>query len=163
MRTLLLAVVLAASVLSGFWFRGAEDHSMSLATVIVLSGCVLGADLLGPPKSRNGRIGAALLAGILFATGWYVSGRDLDAALDDCGRNADTVRVALEDYRERTGSYPESLAQLGRETLPGARLLRGTVLQYSRSRDGYVLWYQDGANRFSATHDRKMGLERRYE
>lgn len=163
MRYLFLVVVLAASLVAGLWFRGAEDHSVSPPAVIVLSLCVLMADLLGPPKSRKGRMGAALLSGVLFAAGWYLGGRELNAALDHGARNSETVRVALEDYRERTGEYPESLDELTGFDLPGRRLLRGTVLQYARTDSGYVLWYRDGANHFSATQDHEMGLERRYE
>ena len=131
--------------------------------MIVLAILVLGADLLGPPKSRNGRMGAALAAGILFAGGWYLGGRNLDAALNHCAGKAEEVRAALEDHRETEGEFPESLSELQGFEVPGKRLLRGTMLQYSRTRDGYVLWYRDGEIQFAATQDHKMALERRYE
>ncbi len=163
MRYLLLTLVLAASVAGGFWLGGAEDASVTPATVIVLSISVLAADLLGPPKSRNGRMAAALVAGALFAAGWHLGGRELDAALDDCATKVETVRVALEEHRESTGEFPESLDELEGVELPGSRLLRGHLLQYSRTAGGYVLWYRDGANHFAATQDRQLALERRYE
>ncbi len=163
MRYVLLALVLVFSGIAGIWFRGADDHSVGLATVIVLSLLVLGADLLGPPKSRNGRIGSALLAGFLFAGGWYLGGKNLDAALDDCAGKAEQVRAALENHRETAGEYPASLTELQGFEIPGKRLLRGTVLKYSKTSDGYVLWYQDGPIHFAATQDHKMAVEQRYE
>jgi hypothetical protein len=161
MRRVVLALVLALAAVSGFWFRGANDRSLSLATVVVLALCVLAADLLGPPTNRNGRIATALLAGALFAVGWHFGGRDLESALSDAARNSEAVRSALEDHRLATGGYPHHLDELQGVDIPGRRLLRGTVLRYARTRDGYVLWYDDAGTRFSATHEHEMSLERR--
>jgi hypothetical protein len=163
MRQLLLALVLVAAAATGLWFRGAGHESLSLVTVLVLSLCVLAADLLGPPKSRNGRMVTALLAGGLFAVGWHLGGRDLEAALTDAARNAEVVRAALEEHRRTTGAYPESLRDLDGVEIPGKQLLRGTVLRYIRTRDGYVLWFDDSGRRFSATHEHELSLERSYE
>lgn len=163
MRYLLLSLVLAVSLVAGFWFRGDDDHSVSPPAVIVLSVCVLGADLLGSPKSRPARMGAAAVAGLLFAVGWYFGGRELDAAIDDCAHRAEEVRIALAEYQERTGGFPESLDELPRIELPGKRLLRRSPLQYMRTNEGYVLWYRDGRLHFSATDDHELTLERRYE
>jgi hypothetical protein len=163
MRYVLLSLVLAVALVAGFWFRGDEDHTVSPPAVIVLSVCVLGADLLGSPKSRTARMGAALVAGLLFAVGWYFGGRELDMAIDECAHRAEEVRVALAEYQERTGDYPESLDELSGIKLPGTRLLRGSPLQYQRTNDGYVLWYRDGRLHFSATQGHELSLERRYE
>jgi hypothetical protein len=163
MRQLVLALVLATAAVSGFWFRGAGHQSLSLVTVLVLSLCILGADLLGPPKSRNGRMVTALLAGGLFAVGWHLGGRDLEAALADAAGNAEVVRAALEDHRRTAGEFPESLRDLDGVEIPGVQLLRGTVLRYTRTRDGYVLWFDDSGRRFSATHEHELSLERSYE
>jgi hypothetical protein len=162
MRNLALALVLSVATVAGFWFRGADQRAVSVATVLVLSACVLAADLLGPPKSRNGRMAAALLAGALFAVGWHLGGRDLEAALADAAKNAEVVREALEEHRRTTGAYPESLRDLDGVEIPGKQLLRGTVMRYTRTRDGYVLWYDDAGRRFSATHEHEMSLERSY-
>jgi hypothetical protein len=163
MRVLLLVVALAASLLAGFYFRGDVDHTVSLPTVIVLSVCVLAADLLGPPKSRSARMGAALLAGVLFAVGWYLGGRELDAAIDDCARRAESVRTALAEHRQRTGSFPASPAELVGIEWPGKRLLRASPLQYMRTDDGYLLWYRDGRLTFMSTQEHELSVERRYE
>jgi hypothetical protein len=163
MRYFLLSLVLAASLVAGFWFRGGEDHSVSPVAVIVLSVCVLGADLLGSPKSRPARMGAAVVAGLLFAVGWYFGGRELDVAIDECAHRSEEVRIALARHHDRTGDYPESLDELAGFDLPGDRLLRGSPLQYMRTDEGYVLWYRDGRLHFSASQDHEMSLERRYE
>lgn len=163
MRYFLLTLVLAVSLVAGFWFRGDEDHTVSPPAVIVLSVCVLGADLLGSPKSRSARMGAAVVAGVLFAVGWYFGGRELDAAIDDCAHRAGEVRIALTEYQERTGGFPQSLDELPGIELPGKRLLRPSPLRYMRTDEGYVLWYRDGRLEFSATEDHEFSLERRYE
>jgi hypothetical protein len=163
MRYFLLSLVLAVSVVAGFWFRGDEDHKVSPPAVLVLSVCVLAADLLGSPKSRPARMGAAAVAGLLFAVGWYFGGRELDAAIDDCAHRVEEVRIALADHQERTGGYPESLDELTGIELPGERLLRDSPLRYMRTNEGYVLWYRDGRLEFSATHEHEISLERRYE
>ena len=163
MRYLFLGLVLTASLAAGFWFRGDEGHSVSAPAVIVLSVCVLGADLLGSPKSRTARMGTAVLAGALFAVGWYLGGLELDRAIDEVAHQVESVRGALAEHRERTGSVPETLDELTGFELPGRRLLRPSPLRYLRTEDGYVLWYRDGRLEFSATHDHGLALERRYE
>jgi hypothetical protein len=151
MRNLLLVLVLAVALAAGFYFRGYVDHSVSVPTVIVLSVCVLAADLLGPPKSRPTRMGAAVLAGVLFVVGWHLGGRELETAIDDCAQRAEAVRVALAEHRQRTGSFPASPDELVGLEWPGERLLRKSPLQNMRTEDGYVLWYRDGRLNFTAT------------
>ena len=163
MRVLLLVVVLAASLVGGFFFRGDVDHSVSVPAVIVLSVCVLAADLLGSPKSRTARMGAAVLAGVLFAVGWYLGGRELEAATNDCAQRAEAVRTALAEHRQRTGSFPASPDELVGLEWPGERLLRESPLQYMRTEDGYVLWYRDGRLTFTATEEHELSVERQYE
>jgi hypothetical protein len=163
MRYLLLALVLAASLAGGFYFRGDVDQSMSVSMVIVLSVCVLAADLLGSPKSRTARMGAAVLAGVLFAVGWYLGGRELEAATSDCAQRAGAVRTALAEHRQRTGSFPASPDELIGLEWPGERLLRASPLQYMRTEDGYVLWYRDGRLTFTATEEHELSVERQYE
>jgi hypothetical protein len=159
MRIVLLILVLSVSLLAGFWFRGAEGSAMTIGSVASLAVCVLLADLLGSPKSRTNRIGAAVLAGVLFATGWYAGGRELESAKADCSRRVNDVRGALEDYRQTHGRYPDGLDDLDGVDLPGKRLLRGSLLQYTTTSDGYLLWFRDGRFRFTATHERELFLE----
>lgn len=163
MRQVFLLLVLAAALVGGFFFRGDVDHSVSLPTVIVLSVCILAADLLGSPKSRTARMGAAVLAGVVFAVGWYLGGRELDAATDDCAHRSEEVRAALAEHWERTGSFPASPDELVDFEWPGDRLLRGSPMQYLRTDDGYVLWYRDGRLNFTATEEHELSVERQYE
>jgi len=163
MRQVFLVLVLVAALLGGFYFRGDADHHVSAPTVIVLSVCVLAADLLGSPKSRTVRMAAALIAGALFAAGWYFGGRELDAAIDDCAHRSEEVRAALAEHQQRTGSFPESPDELVGFEWPGDRVLRGSPLQYLRTDDGYAIWYRDGQLHFTATHEHELSVERRYE
>jgi hypothetical protein len=38
--------------------------------------------------------------------------------------------------------------------VPGQRILRSGLMQYTRTDNGYLLWYQDSQVRASATNDR---------
>jgi hypothetical protein len=163
MRQVLLVLVLAVSVVGGFYFRGDTDHTVSAPAVIVLSVCVLAADLLGSPKSRPARMATAFIAGVLFAAGWYLGGRELDAAIDDCAHRSEEARAALAEHQTRTGSFPASPDELVGFEWPGDRLLRGSPLQYLRTEHGYAIWYQDGQLHFTATHEHELSVERRYE
>jgi hypothetical protein len=161
MRPVLLVLVLAVSLAAGFYFRGAADQSVSAGTVVVLSICVLAADLLGSPRSRPARMAAAFVAGLLFAGGWYLGGRELDAAIDDCAHRSEEVRAALAEHKAHTGSFPASRNELVGLEWPGKRLLRGSPLQYDRTNDGYTIWYRDGQLFFTATHEHELAAERR--
>jgi hypothetical protein len=160
MRIALLIIVLSLSLTAGFFFRGSETQSVSVWTVAVLALCVVLADLLGSPTSRNSRIGSAVLAGVLFAGGWYLGGRELEAASADCARRVGEVRSALETFRDDTGNYPDTLNQLEGIELPGRLLLRRDLLEYSRTSDGYLLSYRDGRFVFTATEDREPFIEK---
>jgi len=159
MRIALLTVVLAVSLTAGFFFRGSPTQTVSVWTVVVLALCVVLADVLGSPERRSSRIGSAVLAGVLFAIGWYLGGRELENASAECAHRIGDVRVALESFREDAGVYPETLDQLEGIELPGRLLLRPDLLEYARTSDGYLLSYRDGRFVFTATEDREPFLE----
>lgn len=159
MRIALLIFVLCLSLTAGFFFRGSVAQTISVWTVMALALCVVLADLLGSPKSRSSRIGSAILAGVLFAVGWYLGGRELENASADCAQRIGDVRLALEDYQDDAGFYPDTLDQLEGIELPGRLLLRRDLLEYTRTSDGYLLSYRDGRFVFTATEDREPFLE----
>ena len=159
MRIALPIFVLCLSLTAGFFFRGSEAQTISVWAVMVLALCVVLADLLGSPKSRSSRIGSAILAGVLFAVGWYLGGRELENASADCAQRIGDVRSALEDYQDDAGFYPDTLDQLEGIELPGRLLLRRDLLKYTRTSDGYLLSYRDGRFVFTATEDREPFLE----
>lgn len=159
MRIALLIFVLCLSLTAGFFFRGSEAQTVSVWAVMVLGLCVVLADLFGSPKSRSSRIGSAILAGVLFAVGWYLGGRELENASADCAQRIGDVRSALETYQDDAGIYPETLDQLEGIELPGRLLLRRDLLDYTRTSDGYLLSYRDGRFVFTATEDREPFLE----
>ena len=159
MRIALLAVVLAVSLTAGVFFRGSPAQTVSVWTVAVLALCVILADLLGSPKNRNSRIGSAVLAGALFAVGWYLGGRELENASADCAHRIGDVRVALESFKQDAGVFPESLDQLEGIDLPGRLLVRRDLLEYARTSDGYRLSYRVGRFVFTATEDREPFLD----
>ncbi len=159
MRITLLIFVLCVSLTAGFFFRGSEAQTVSVWAVVALALCVVLADLLGSPKSRNSRIVSAIFAGVLFAVGWHLGGRELENASADCARRIGEVRLALETYRDDAGTYPDALNQIEGIELPGRLLLRRDLLEYTRTSDGYLLSYRDGRFIFTATEDREPFLE----
>jgi hypothetical protein len=154
MRHLLSAVVFAVALVAGFWFGGGEGLGVPVAAIVAAGVCVLAADLLGSPESQNARIGAAAMAGVLFACGWYLGGRELESAVDECLQRGEEVRAVIEEHRTLNGQYPESLDGLAAYEVPGDRVLRPSPIRYLRSGDGYQLWISDGTSRFTASAER---------
>lgn len=153
-RTLVAGVVAFGSLTAGFWFGGDTAREVSVWAIVVLGTAVLLGDLLGPPDRRGGRILSALVTAGLFVAGWYGGMVELGRAFEQCVERGEDVRVALDRYRDSTGSYPGSLAQLGDEPIPGRRRLRPDLMEYRRLGDGYELSFTDGVATISATHDR---------
>jgi len=153
-RSIALAVVMLASLVAGFWFGGSLERAPSVAAVVAVAACVLLGDVLGPTKSWQARVMTAALAGVVFAAGWHLGGREIDAAFSECASRGEEVRRALEIHRRQYGGYPDSLMGLVGFEIPGQRILRPGLMQYTRTDDGYLLWYQDSQVRASATTDR---------
>jgi hypothetical protein len=116
--------------------------------------CVILADLLGAPDSRGSRIATAVAAGLLFAAGWYLAGREIDGAFAECSRRGEDVRRGLAAQYLDNGGYPGRLDELRHVQIPGQRLLRPGLLEYHRTEGGYVLSYRDTFVEITATHER---------
>lgn len=88
-------------------------------------------------KSVGGVGAFALYAGALFL-GWL----SFTAAFGECVEKGEEVRVLLSQYQKKEGRYPERLSQLEGFRLCG-RILRPTVLEYEKTKSGYVLSFKD--------------------
>jgi len=156
-------VVFVISVAGGFWFGGGKGVGVPIAAIAVAGACVLAADLLGSPDNQSARIGAALVAGVLFACGWYLGGRELAAAVDECVQHGEELRAVLEEHRGLNGQYPEALDQLVAYELPGNRIFRPSPFEYARTATGYELWFSEGRNRYTASAERGVFSRRSTE
>jgi len=150
-RGLLLLLVMLAAPLTGLFFGGAPTQGVSTWTVAAAAACVLLADLLGPPRSAGGRIGTAVLAGVLFAVGYSVGLREQERAVTEVSNRAEELRRALEVYHDTWSEYPDELSDLD-VAVPGKRILRGDLLDYERTLTGYRMTFEDGFGRYEADH-----------
>ena len=138
-RRVLQGLVMLLALLAGFWFGGELSRTPSVLTVVAVAGSVLLGDLVGTSERWQGRVASAALAALCFSGGWYLAGREIDRAYAECARRGEEVRQVLRSYHDLHGAYPDSLSELHGIDLPGDRLLRGSLLEYSRTGSGYVL------------------------
>ena len=143
-------MVMVAAPLAAFWFGGAPVDGVPTLVIAIAAGCVLAADLLGPPESTGGRIVTALLAALLFAGGWYMGARELERAASEVANHADDVRQALKQHYDTWSEYPDSLDDVADLAVPGRRLLRGPMLHYRQTALGYEMWFEDDMGRYVA-------------
>ncbi len=153
-RRVLQALVMVLSLVAGFWFGGALTRGLSVGAVVAVAGCVVLGDLVGSSDHWQGRVGSAVLAAVLFSCGWYLAGREIDAAYAQCAERGEQVRQALSLYQDMHGSYPATLSELRGVEIPGHRLLRPGLLEYERTNGGYELSFRDTMVRNTATATR---------
>jgi len=153
-HNLLLVFVAVLSLVAGFWFGGDLRDAISPWAIIALGVCVLLGNLLGSPTSAQRRALSALLVGVLFAGGWYLADREIDRGFVDCVERGNEVREALELHHRMHGAYPMSLDELVGIDLPGERILRRSLLSYTRTSKGYELSFADRVTGATANHER---------
>jgi hypothetical protein len=159
-RGLLLGAVWAAALVAGFFFGGEPARGISWLAVAGLTTLVVLGDLLGPPQRLPVRLASVALTAGLFAAGWYLGVTELERAFDGCVARGEQVRQALAEHHRVHGSYPSSLEALALSDLPGGRLLRSGLLEYSLTDDGYLLEFADASSRLTADEERGF-FERR--
>jgi hypothetical protein len=153
-RRVLQVLVMVLALAAGFWFGGALTRSLSVTAVAAVAGCVVLGDLVGGSERWQGRVASAVLAAVFFCCGWYLAGREIDAAYAECAQRGEEVRQALSLYEDMHGTYPASLSELHGVAIPGQRLLRPGLLEYERTKGGYELSFRDTVVRSTATATR---------
>ena len=135
-----LPAVLVLTGLAGLWFGerlAGLPEVPELVAVLVACGAAF-----ATVRRRLARIGAGVLALATFTgsclAGDWEAGRAYNAAVGEC----EEIRTALERYRGTTGGFPAELSELNRR-LPGNRLLRGSIIDYSRAEHGYIFTISD--------------------
>ncbi|UXY17265.1 hypothetical protein N8I74_09725 [Chitiniphilus purpureus] len=132
----------------GFWLEGGLPAWAAVPIVSGLAGCMAVA-LIVPGSFRQRAVwGAASL--VLFAITFSSGARSFDGAFNACIEQGEDIRILLKNYREETGHYPERLGEL-KQSIPCGRIARPTLLEYERSKAGYVIVFGDGLVEYTAT------------
>ncbi len=164
-----IAIVTALAFLIAIWFGEENRQARGLAWLLYRGGlaglfAAASAFVVGIPVSvyllsRRGSLSqpmvvAAFTSCAIFASaagGFAVGDRSRSRATNQCFTQGEEIRRALDRYRAVHGSYPRLLSQLPGIRLPGQRLLRGSVLEYERTSNGYNLVVEDPIMITSAT------------
>ena len=144
----------AGSLFLGIWHG--EDLCDPFVVVLDLGGGAiwLAALLLvawRKPAFRKQAIACAIVVPAVMAVGLFVGDRVGRRAWNECVLEGELVRTALSEFYRETGGYPEELPSLGLRRIPGGRFLRGGILDYDSTGEGYSLRYGDWLVSFVAT------------
>jgi hypothetical protein len=125
------------------WF-GEDPSSVVPAGVFALlfAGGMLGY-LTAPHPTLPSRLFVVGTVVLGIAGGWYTGRTVVNRAFNDCVQRGESVRVSLSRFHLKHGEFPTSLDQLARGDLPGRRWLRGSILVYRPTPDGYELSFSD--------------------
>ena len=100
-------------------------------------------------KKKWVKIICAILTFVISALGLYLGEYSASRAFNDCAKNAENLRVALDVYHDNYGRYPKTISEL--PTLPCRRFIRGSLLDYNLTEKGYSLEFSDWLITFSAS------------
>jgi hypothetical protein len=141
-----LAVLFGAA---GFWLG--EGASPPWAGVPVLAGVIgcLAVALAVPGKPWRKVLGGFGSAA-LYAAALVAGSLSFTRAFNECVKGGEAVRVRLSDHYQNNHHYPERLNQL-QGFVPCRRITRPTLLEYARTKDGYVLSFRDRLIEHTAT------------
>ena len=149
MRRNIAFCIAAVVVAVGFWLGEGGSPPWAVVPVVSVFVAAFAVAVAAPGKlwvKSVGGVGAFVLyAGALFL-GWL----SFTSAFGECVEKGEEVRVLLSQYQKKEGRYPERLSQLEGFRLCG-RILRPTVLEYEKTKSGYVLSFKDWLVEHKAT------------
>lgn len=96
------------------------------------------------------RASVGIASSVLFAATFFFGSQSFGRAFNECVERSEDVRILLKNYYEKTNQYPEYLNEL-KHPIPCGRITRSTVLEYERSKTGYVLTFRDWLVEHTAT------------
>ena len=141
-----LALLLA---LFGFWLGEGGSPLWAVAPIVSAFVAAVAVAVVVPGKlwvkSVGGIASFAVYATALFS-GWL----SFTHAFGECVERGDEVRVQLSEYYKKKNHYPERLRQLEGFSLC-SRITRPTILEYERTKSGYVLSFKDWLVEHTAT------------
>ena len=139
----------AVVVVFGFWLG--EGESPPWAAVPVVSAFV---GAFAVAVVMPGKLWVKSVVGVgtcaLYAAALFLGWLSFTSAFGECIEKGEEVRAQLSEYQKKEGQFPERLGQLQGFKLCG-RILRPTLLEYEKTRNGYVLSFRDWLVEYSAT------------
>ena len=155
--TLALAAAVTAIAL---WLGEDLGRAIPLGVFFVLPAGALLGFWLSPYRALAGALGVASAIVLLGAGGWYAGRVNATAAFNDCLERGEAVRVSLARFEARNGRFPQGLDRLAHRDLPGRRWLRGTVLAYRSTAQGYELSCSDWLVTHQATESTAFAAQK---
>ena len=127
-----------------------ERSGLGLVIVMVVHGLVLAPVRRAAPGAPRRlfarqiapRLIVASAISIAGAGGWKLGELSGQRAMNECLAAGESVRTALALHRQKTGSHPESLEEIGMERV-GRRFLNPPLLEYHLEESGYRLDFGD--------------------
>ena len=96
-------------------------------------------------------VGIAFL--ILFIAAFSIGVKRYQQAFNDCINQGEVVRTALQRYYQANKMYPKNLQELNSQ-LPGQLFLHPNILQYTTTKQGYLLRFDDHFVAFESTESK---------
>jgi len=154
MNKILTIVLIALLLFLSFWFGESGKGIFQISPYISL---LLGVAIITTLYSQNKkkRIISGVLLSLLYLLFFYSGTISFYKAFNSCVQNSEEVRAALLIYKERNGNFPTSLNLLGTD-LPGKRLTRKNLLNYSQTENGYKINFSDWLIEYSATESEEF-------
>ena len=133
----------------GFWFgEGTSPPWAVLPVVGSIIGCFAIAFVTPGKLWFKSLAGAGSL--VLYVTALFVGSLSFDHAFNECVERGEEVRTQLSEYHQNKNQYPERLGQLEGFKLC-VRIIRPTLLEYDKTKYGYVLSFKDWLVEHTAT------------
>jgi hypothetical protein len=133
----------------GFWLGEGGALPWTLVPVVSAFVAAFAVAVVVPGKlwvKSVGGVGVfALCAGAFF-----LGRHSFSSAFGECVEKGEEVRAQLSEYHKKENQFPERLGQLEGFKLCG-RILRPTLLEYERTKNGYVLSFKDWLVEHKAT------------
>jgi hypothetical protein len=155
-NALVLVLWLFAGLLACFYtfWWGEAGLGLRVLTIVLIFGAVVCAILFfaiqryWPKLLLNSLLAVTLY--VCWCGAYLLGNNSFGNAYNACVSDGESVRSALQSYYQAHQAYPASLSELNIK-LPGERLLRPTLMNYSLTSLGYKLSFADLMVEFIAT------------
>jgi len=139
----------AVVVVFGFWLGEGGSPPWAIVPVVSAFVAAFAVAALVHGKLWVKSIGAIAVFA-LYAVALFLGWISFTDAFRECVEKGEEVRAQLREYHQKEGQFPERLSQLKGFQLCD-RILRPTLLEYEKTKSGYVLSFHDWLVEHKAT------------